>query len=163
MKSGKLTTLPAVPTATRLAAHLVRMPNGCLEWTGCTDPNGYGQISLNGKQAKTHRVVWERAKGPIPAGLNVLHHCDNPPCCETDPTEGYPEGHLFLGTQLDNIADMVAKGRNYIARPKSHCPANHPLNAANTYVAPNGKLRCRICRNAASVRYRQRNRQSVAA
>lgn len=45
----------------------------------------------------------EQVTGPLPAGVNVLHHCDNPPCFRFD--------HLFLGTQADNVADMVAKGR----------------------------------------------------
>ena len=34
----------------------------------------------------------------------VCHKCDRPPCCNPD--------HLFVGTQLDNVADMLAKGRN---------------------------------------------------
>jgi hypothetical protein len=38
----------------------------------------------------------------------VLHHCDNPPCCNPD--------HLFLGTQLDNLKDMINKGRDTKAR-----------------------------------------------
>jgi hypothetical protein len=49
-----------------------------------------------------HRFAWFLAHGPIPDGLCVCHHCDNPPCCNVD--------HLFLGTIADNNADMLAKG-----------------------------------------------------
>jgi hypothetical protein len=52
-----------------------------------------------------HRFGYKRLVGPIPAGMFVCHHCDNPPCQR--PT------HWFVGTHADNMADMVAKGRSY--------------------------------------------------
>lgn len=51
-----------------------------------------------------HRQTWVFTHGQIPHGLHVLHRCDNPPCCNP--------AHLFLGTNLDNIADRVRKGRS---------------------------------------------------
>jgi hypothetical protein len=136
--------------AERLADGLERKPNGCLEWTRCvTVRSGYGRINIAGRGVVvTHRFAWEVVNGPIPDGLNVLHHCDNPPCCETDPTDGYPEGHLFLGTHADNMADMVAKGRSG-TRPGSaitHCPDGHEYTPENTYVSPDGGRSCRACR-----------------
>lgn len=92
--------------ADRLQARLVRRDNGCVEWTGARTACGYGRISrgrsVDGYE-RTHRVVWELANGPIPPGMAVCHHCDNPPCCAL--------GHLFLGSQGDNVHDMWAKGR----------------------------------------------------
>lgn len=76
----------------------------CWPWTACRDVNGYGHTGVGGKDRLAHRVAWEVAHGPIPEGLDVLHHCDNPPCCNAYRC-------LFLGTQTDNNADMVAKGR----------------------------------------------------
>lgn len=66
--------------------------------------NGYVRIKRKGKWVRAHREAWEKEHGPIPAGLFVLHRCDNRACRE-------PE-HLFLGTHQDNADDRVAKGRS---------------------------------------------------
>jgi len=72
---------------------------------------GYGQIrDEQGSYATAHRISWRLHNGDIPAGMCVLHKCDNPRCVR-------PE-HLFLGTQADNIADKVRKGRQ--ARGERH-------------------------------------------
>ena len=80
-----------------------RGPDDCWEWTAHCKSNGYGQISIHNKQLLTHRVAWEVTNGPIPDGLYVCHHCDNPPCCNP--------AHLFLGDQFDNMRDAREKGR----------------------------------------------------
>lgn len=77
----------------------------CWLWTGGHFADGYGAIRHNNKPTGTHRLSWEMHNGPIPNGLCVLHHCDNPPCVRPD--------HLFLGTKKDNAVDMGQKGRNY--------------------------------------------------
>ena len=82
----------------------IKKTNGCWVWTGSTNRKGYGQFPntlIQGHQ--THRLSFFLAYGYLPTDLCVLHRCDNPPCVR-------PE-HLFLGTQADNIADKVAKGR----------------------------------------------------
>jgi hypothetical protein len=93
----------------RLKAGIAIYPvTGCHVWTGNTwgkrnsksghENNRYGTIGVG-----THRLAWELANGPIPDGMQVLHKCDNPRCCNPD--------HLFLGTQQVNMADMARKGR----------------------------------------------------
>lgn len=93
--------------------------NGCLEWTGGRDVDGYGRLSVGsrasgGKQTiRTHRIAWELANGrPVPDGLLVLHRCDNPACIKAE--------HLFVGTNADNVADMVSKGRGRTVSGESH-------------------------------------------
>ena len=91
--------------AERVAAGVVKMSSGCLEWSGSPDRYGYGRARVNGKTIGAHRIAWELVNGPIPDGMCVCHHCDNPLCCETAPSEEYHEGHLFLGTKAENSAD----------------------------------------------------------
>lgn len=81
-----------------------RGPGECWEWHGNRTPRlGYGRIGKGHDVYLAHRVSWELHFGPIPAGLHVLHRCDNPPCVNP--------AHLFLGDQAVNSNDMWAKGR----------------------------------------------------
>ena len=86
----------------RISQHITRVGE-CDEWTAARDGDGYGLIKVAGVLRRATRVVWEETYGPIPAGLSVLHACDNPPCVRAD--------HLMLGTQRANIRDMLGKGR----------------------------------------------------
>lgn len=77
--------------------------NGCHIFTGPKDKNQYGRVRINGVQLGAHRVSYEAAHGAIPHGKLILHTCDNPPCIN-------PE-HLTVGTQSQNMRDMVSRGR----------------------------------------------------
>lgn len=76
----------------------------CWLWNASRIKDGYGKFSVSGVYQQSHRISWQLTNGPIPDGLCVLHRCDNPPCVNPN--------HLFLGTNLDNVRDMFAKGRN---------------------------------------------------
>ncbi|MER3405479.1 MAG: hypothetical protein C4289_10265, partial [Chloroflexota bacterium] len=96
------------PLAIRFWAK-VQKTDGCWYWLGQVNKDGYGYLGvgskLNGTKrlVKAHRVVFELAFGPIPEGLEVCHHCDEPRCVRPD--------HLFLGTHADNMVDAFRKGR----------------------------------------------------
>ena len=82
------------------AAIDLRGPDECWEWKRYRDQYGYG--ILHGDRA--HRAVWRQTHGAIPHGMEVMHQCDNPSCCNPS--------HLLLGTHADNMRDMVTKGRS---------------------------------------------------
>lgn len=90
--------------------------NGCWVWQLYAFPNGYGgfseHVNRTTQTTSAHRGAWAAAHGPIAHGSVVCHRCDNRLCCN-------PE-HLFLGTQSDNIKDMVAKGRGNPRRGEDH-------------------------------------------
>lgn len=123
--------------ATRSHAEPGPLDTPCIVWDGCRDRNGYGRTAVSSRSVSVHRAAWEARHGPIPAGLLVCHRCDNPAC--------WADGHLFVGSHADNIADMVGKGRS-AGHDITHCPHGHPYDEANTYRNRHGHRTCRTCR-----------------
>lgn len=100
-------------------ARAIAKNSGCVEWSGSKDKKGYGQLRIGGKLVKAHRYAWSRVNGAIPKGKVVLHMCDNPKCVNVL--------HLSVGTQLENVADMDAKGRRINNQPKGAANGNSKL------------------------------------
>jgi hypothetical protein len=107
-RSDSFRPKPKADPAARFWAKVQR-GEGCWEWQGANNGKGYGCFGKEGSRPYyAHRFSWELHAGPIPDGLFVLHRCDNRRCVN-------PE-HLFLGTQGDNMRDMIAKGRGRWSR-----------------------------------------------
>ena len=71
----------------------------CINYKGTLNQDGYGIKTINGKQTRVNRLIYELFHGKIPKDMVVRHTCDNKQCIN-------PE-HLIIGTIADNIQDKV--------------------------------------------------------
>lgn len=74
-----------------------------------------------------HRAVFYDKYGYLPEV--VMHSCDNPRCMNID--------HLLAGTQLDNIRDMVSKGRTLKAQLKQRKLSPEQVSYVRTSLLSN--------------------------
>lgn len=90
------TNTDAVPSLTK-----------CIEWPGNKNKDGYGTVKKSGKMYLAHRAIYCQHNGvslDSVKDLEVRHACDNRGCIN-------PE-HLSIGTHVENMRDMVDRGRN---------------------------------------------------
>ena len=124
-----------------------RGPDECWPWKAHRHDSGYGRISMGGRRGKiegAHRVAWLLEHGSIPEGMDVLHKCDNPPCCNVR--------CLFLGTARTNVDDMFAKGRNpQLPRGEEHSCAKFTEQQVRDIRA--NKALCRVSDRELGARY----------
>lgn len=87
--------------------------SGCWNWSGYRNEKGYGRLKIDRRRILAHRYVDELLRGPMPAGLEIMHSCDNRACVR-------PE-HLVRATHKQNMEDMAQKFRG--SRGATHCRA----------------------------------------
>lgn len=113
----RINTERAIPFKVKFF-HYVKKTNNCWLWTGgCFKKTGYGAAHKGSKTISAHRLSWEIHNGEIPKSIFVCHSCDNKKCVNPS--------HLFLGSYLDNIADMVSKGRSLCGEKHSMAKLNN--------------------------------------
>ena len=107
-------TRPKVNILERIERHAIEMRDGeC--WITDYKPSIWGYVHVNNK--RLHRIAWEAHNAePIPKGMVIMHTCDNRACFN-------PE-HLVVGTQQENIADAISKGRFDHMHEPCPCPRN---------------------------------------
>lgn len=142
---------PPVPAIERLLSRVEFADDGCMTWTGFLDPDGYGQITVNGRTTRTHRFSYEHHVGLIPNGLVIDHLCRNRACVN-------PE-HLEPVTPDENTRRGLAP--TALNARKTHCKRGHPLSGYNLVPVPGGRS-CRTCRVEATRQWRARQKKEAA-
>jgi HNH endonuclease len=126
-----------LPIEKRIWEHIdKRGPAECWPCTRTVDKKwGYGQISVDGKMRKLHRVVYELLVGKIPEGLTLDHLCRNRACANP--------AHLEPVTmRLNNLRGTSPCAKNAV---KSHCSRGHEFTESNTRRLKNGARSCKQC------------------
>jgi hypothetical protein len=126
----------------------------CWEWQRGRIPDGYGVAfdRATRRHIGAHRVYYEELVGPIPDGMTIDHLCRNPACVNP--------GHLEPVTMRENNL----RGESPWAQNarKTHCPAGHPYDEANTRIGTKGDRKCRACEREYAARKR-RERKAITA
>lgn len=88
----------------RFLSRCYPLGNGCVGFRGHHDKDGYPKFAFAGRQRPASHAALACVGITVAEGMQANHHCDNRQCVN-------PE-HLFLGSQDDNVKDMMAKGRH---------------------------------------------------
>ncbi len=133
----------------RFLSKIIIQELGCWEWQGALTEKGYGIFWDGSINVSAHRYSYEwfnNCKLPkyIAGGLQIDHLCRNRRCVNPD--------HLELVTQRENLKRGNTGWYLKLKQTsKTHCPQGHPYNKENTYITPNNKRQCKICKNTRQI------------
>jgi hypothetical protein len=126
----------------------------CWVWTASRDGKGYGQISVDRRPRRAHRVIYELLVGPPPRGTELDHLCRVKLCVNPK--------HLQPVTHRTNV--LRGKAPTAINAVKTHCPQGHEYTPENTYHYPKtGWRHCRVCLRANASRQQRARRARAKA
>lgn len=112
--------------------------NGCWEWIGAKDPNGYGRINEGGHGGKSrlaHRIAYELCVGVIADGMVIDHLCRNPSCVNP--------AHLEQVTMLTN--SLRGQHPKYVAYTSGVCVRGHRFDEVGVRRYADGCKGCKEC------------------
>lgn len=137
-------------------------PSGCWEWQGWTSLDGYGELQINKKSLRAHRLFYETHKGKIPKGLVIDHLCRNRACVN-------PEHMEPVTIKENTLRGFGSPAQN---KRKTHCKHGHAFTEENTYKIHGGRF-CKTCRarnrketyarngKETTRLYRERNKENI--
>lgn len=148
---GKLLPIPVL-TEVQISNFWAKVePTGfCWNWTAMKTRDGYGRFAVDSRHSRlAHRIAYTLLVGEVPSGLELDHLCRNKACVNPD--------HLEPVTQSENMRRIPLGARNlpHGGRPPwvvsgknvtGFCKHGHEYTDENTYVYPDGRTECRVCK-----------------
>lgn len=123
----------------------------CWLWTGARNGDGYGYIQVEGRSTRAHGWSYLWACGAVPVGLVLDHLCRVRHCVRPDHLQPVPERINLL------------RGESFAAENavKTHCPAGHEYDEANTARDSRGSRYCRACKRRKAAERRHASSSSL--
>lgn len=118
--------------------YVKKLENGCWDWTGCTNAEGYGSVTYQWRAWLAHRIFYTELKKPIQKGYDLHHKCGNRTCVNPD-----------------HLAECLPRQHPDSQAMKTHCKRGHEFTPENTAIYKRGSRQCRSCRRIKRERHKR--------